>query len=50
MLELDVAGFATATEDGIEVERAPEGVTFEPLARPRAARHARRRRREVRRA
>jgi Fe-S cluster assembly protein SufD len=31
MLELDVAGFATATEDGIEVERAPEGVTFEPL-------------------
>jgi Fe-S cluster assembly protein SufD len=32
MLELDVAGFATATEDGIEVERAPEGVTFEPLS------------------
>jgi Fe-S cluster assembly protein SufD len=31
MLELDVAGFATATEDGIEVERAPEGVRFEPL-------------------
>jgi Fe-S cluster assembly protein SufD len=31
MLELDVAGFATATEDGIEVEPAPEGVTFEPL-------------------
>jgi Fe-S cluster assembly protein SufD len=31
MLELDVACFATATEDGIEVERAPEGVTFEPL-------------------
>jgi Fe-S cluster assembly protein SufD len=31
MLELDVAGLATATEDGIEVERAPEGVTFEPL-------------------
>jgi Fe-S cluster assembly protein SufD len=31
MLELDVAGFATATEDGIEIERAPEGVTFEPL-------------------
>jgi Fe-S cluster assembly protein SufD len=32
MLELDVAGFATATEDGIAIERAPEGVTFEPLA------------------
>jgi Fe-S cluster assembly protein SufD len=31
MLELDVAGFATANEDGIEIERAPEGVTFEPL-------------------
>ena len=31
MLELDVAGFAAATEDGIEIERAPEGVTFEPL-------------------
>jgi Fe-S cluster assembly protein SufD len=31
MLELDVACFATATEDGIEVEPAPEGVTFEPL-------------------
>jgi Fe-S cluster assembly protein SufD len=31
MLELDVAGFATATEDGIEIERVPEGVTFEPL-------------------
>jgi Fe-S cluster assembly protein SufD len=31
MLELEVAGLATATEDGIEIERAPEGVTFEPL-------------------
>src|SRR6266480_5649236 len=31
MLELDVAAFATVTEDGIEIERAPEGVTFEPL-------------------
>ena len=31
MLELDVAGFATASEDGIEIERGPEGVTFEPL-------------------
>jgi len=31
MLELDVAGFATASEDGIEIERGPEGVSFEPL-------------------
>ena len=32
MLELDVAAFASVTEDGIEIERtAPEGVTFEPL-------------------
>jgi Fe-S cluster assembly protein SufD len=31
MLELDVAGFATANEDGIEIERAPDGITFEPL-------------------
>jgi Fe-S cluster assembly protein SufD len=31
MLELDVAGFATATEDAIEIERAPDGITFEPL-------------------
>jgi Fe-S cluster assembly protein SufD len=31
MLELDVAGLATASEDGIEIERAPNGVTFEPL-------------------
>jgi Fe-S cluster assembly protein SufD len=31
MLDLDVAGFASVTEDGIEIERAPEGVTFEPL-------------------
>jgi Fe-S cluster assembly protein SufD len=31
MLELDVAGLATITEDGVEIERAPEGVTFEPL-------------------
>ena len=31
MLDLDVAGFATVTADGIEIERAPEGVTFEPL-------------------
>jgi Fe-S cluster assembly protein SufD len=31
MLELDVAGLATITEDGVEIERAPEGITFEPL-------------------
>jgi Fe-S cluster assembly protein SufD len=31
MLDLDVAGFASVTEDGIEIERVPEGVTFEPL-------------------
>jgi len=31
MLELDVAAVATATEDGIEIARAPDGVTFEPL-------------------
>src|SRR2546430_9991064 len=31
MLELDVAGIATITESGVQIERAPEGVTFEPL-------------------
>jgi Fe-S cluster assembly protein SufD len=31
MLELDVAGLATITEAGIEIERAPEGITFAPL-------------------
>jgi Fe-S cluster assembly protein SufD len=31
MLELDVAALATAGEDGIEIEQAPDGVTFEPL-------------------
>jgi Fe-S cluster assembly protein SufD len=31
MLDLDVAGLATVTEHGIEIERAPDGVTFEPL-------------------
>jgi len=31
MLELDVAGLATFTEAGIEIERTPDGVTFEPL-------------------
>jgi Fe-S cluster assembly protein SufD len=31
MLDIDVAGLAVVSEDGIEIERAPEGVTFEPL-------------------
>jgi len=31
MLELDVAGFASVSEAGIEIERAPEGITFAPL-------------------
>jgi Fe-S cluster assembly protein SufD len=31
MLELDTAGVATVSESGIEIERAPEGVRFEPL-------------------
>jgi Fe-S cluster assembly protein SufD len=32
MLEIDVAALATVSEGGIEIERAPEGVTFEPLS------------------
>src|SRR5437588_9769207 len=28
LLDLDVAGCATVTADGIEIEKAPEGVTF----------------------
>src|SRR3954453_16937634 len=31
MLELDVAAVAAVTEDGIEIERAPDGVAFVPL-------------------
>src|SRR5919201_2970553 len=31
MLELDVAGLATAGEDRIEIEQVPDGVTFESL-------------------
>jgi Fe-S cluster assembly protein SufD len=31
MLEIDVSGLATVSESGIEIERAPEGVIFEPL-------------------
>jgi Fe-S cluster assembly protein SufD len=31
MLEIEVSGLATVSESGIEIERAPEGVIFEPL-------------------
>src|SRR5581483_10413132 len=31
LLDLDVAGQATVTAGGIEIERAPDGVTFAPL-------------------
>ena len=31
MLDLDVAALATVSEDGIEIERAPGGLTFAPL-------------------
>jgi len=31
MLDLDVAGYASVTERGIEISQAPEGVRFEPL-------------------
>src|SRR5919204_129362 len=32
LLDIDVAGLAVVGEGGIEIERAPDGVTFEPLA------------------
>ena len=32
MLDIDVAGIAHVSESGIEIERAPDGVTFEPLS------------------
>jgi Fe-S cluster assembly protein SufD len=32
MLDIDAAGLAVASEAGIQIERAPDGVTFEPLA------------------
>jgi Fe-S cluster assembly protein SufD len=32
MLDLDLAGAAVVSAGGIEIERAPEGITFEPLA------------------
>jgi Fe-S cluster assembly protein SufD len=31
MLDLEVAGLASVGEAGIEIERAPDGITFEPL-------------------
>jgi Fe-S cluster assembly protein SufD len=31
MVDLDVAGMATVTADGIEIASAPDGVTFAPL-------------------
>jgi hypothetical protein len=31
MLDVDVAGVARVSEAGIEIDRAPEGVVFEPL-------------------
>src|SRR3954462_12132602 len=31
MLEIDVAGLAVVSEGGISIEKAPEGITFEPL-------------------
>ncbi len=31
LLDLDVAGFATVTADGIEIEKAPDGIVFAPL-------------------
>jgi len=31
MLDLDVAGYASVNENGIEISKAPEGVRFEPL-------------------
>ncbi len=31
MLDIDVGGLATVSEGGIKIERAPEGIVFEPL-------------------
>ena len=50
MIDIDVAGIAQVTEDGIEIERAPDGDHLRAARRARAARHARRRRRQVHRA
>ena len=32
MLDVDVTGLAVITESGIEIERVPEGIVFEPLS------------------
>jgi Fe-S cluster assembly protein SufD len=32
MLDVDVTGLAVVTESGIEIERTPEGIVFEPLS------------------
>jgi Fe-S cluster assembly protein SufD len=32
MLDLEVSGVVSVSEAGIEIERAPEGITFEPLS------------------
>jgi Fe-S cluster assembly protein SufD len=32
MLDLEVSGIASVSEAGIEIERAPDGITFEPLS------------------
>jgi Fe-S cluster assembly protein SufD len=32
MLDVDAAGLAVVSEAGIEIQRAPEGITFEPLS------------------
>jgi Fe-S cluster assembly protein SufD len=31
MLDIETGGVARVTEDGIDIERAPDGITFEPL-------------------
>ena len=31
LLDIDVAGIANVSEAGIEIERAPDGIVFEPL-------------------
>jgi Fe-S cluster assembly protein SufD len=31
MLDLETAGLAVVTEDGVQIERAPDGIRFEPL-------------------
>jgi hypothetical protein len=36
ILELDVSGMATITEAGVQIERAPDGVTFAPLTEEHA--------------